>query len=246
MLACLAQILILSSGYQSPSRSNIKETIFEKTNTFNLLLNDINKAQPEPKYKLICTEGTWLRPPARDNLLLRREKGTLGKTINVNLFYLHTCTMLAASFFGLNIIKNTGKSAFLRGAQDVLREYRRLLRAKICEQEANLQLRIVPDSVRCRIISGTIPESLPGSVFSPSERLQLLSSSERPVSRKRSAGRWSSRTGRPRRRRRPGWGRTWRTARTPAARRSGPCRRSPSGTGKSDLRGWTPRPTLRG
>lgn len=52
-------------------------------------------------------------------LLLRREKGTLGKTVNVNLLYLHTYTTFVSVgfFFWLNIIKNNEE--FVRGAQDV-------------------------------------------------------------------------------------------------------------------------------
>lgn len=74
----------------------------------------------------------------------------------------------------------------------------------------------------------------------------LLSSSEPPAPRTRSAWRWSSRTGLPRPQPRSGWGHTWRRERRRAARRSGPCRRSPSGTGRSNLQVWSLRPSLKG
>lgn len=73
-----------------------------------------------------------------------------------------------------------------------------------------------------------------------------LSSSERQAPRTPSVGRWSSLTGLPRPRRRPGSGRTWRKALRRAARRSSPCRRSPSRTGRSNLQGWSLRWSPRG
>lgn len=106
---------------------------------------------------------------------------------------------------------------------------------------------------------GTFPELLQDciSVFSPAlyrghsgctvgEFQPLLSSSELQVPRMRSAWQWSSRTGPLQHQPRSGWGRTWRMAWRRAVRRSGLCRRSPSGTGKSNLQVWTLRSSLMG
>lgn len=87
------------------------------------------------------------------------------------------------------------------------------------------------------------------SVFSPAavnQSLRPFSSSERQAPRTRRAGQWSSRTGPRRHRPRSDLGRTWRRARRRAATRSGRCRRSPSGTGRSDRLGWSQRRSLKG
>lgn len=110
-----------------------------------------------------------------------------------------------------------------------------------------------------RCVSPRPPQGLLCVVFSPAPKPSgpfrgcfwsecwavRLSSSEPQASRTRSAWRWSSQTGPHPPRPRPGRGRTWRRARRRAARRSGPCRRSPSGTGRSGPRGWSPRPSLK-
>ncbi len=103
-----------------------------------------------------------------------------------------------------------------------------------------------------------IPTSTPGSLIclwsctwslqlSDSSKFQLLlSSSEPQAPRKPPALRWSSRTGPPQLQPRSGWDHTWWRTRRLAARRSGLCKRSPSGTGRSNLQVWSLRLSLQG
>lgn len=119
-------------------------------------------------------------------------------------------------------------------------------------QDVSLQVfrhfHVLPRTSPC-VFSPAPKPSEPSEVTTAERRevhLRPLSSSEPQASRTQSAWQWSSRTGPPRPRPRPGWGRTWRKARRQAVRRSDPCRRSPSGTGRSDLRVWSPRLSLKG